>query len=345
MKKNQWVFNIMLALALLGLPAMTASAAPNLAPGDASVTLTPFSANPVQVGNLFSFELVLSATEVTPGVGGAEIYLGYNPALVAPSATPGVPPAVVMPDFFGVSNVSINEVLPASQCPGGVSPCIHLVLAGPPQTTQTGIAARFNFSGNAAGLACFSILQSKLVNADGFDVAHTVSPEQCVSIESGYIKGTVLRQGTPNTGSGSLACSKVDLTGAAHPLVSMFTSTTGAFKFNEPPVDVYTIRASYPGYLASRKTGVSVANLSDKIDVGTTTLRGGDVNGDNVINILDVGSIIGKFGNTGLAVRSAGADCAGADEAADINDDGTVNISDLAIAASNWGKVGPTAWE
>ena len=126
--------------------------------------------------------------------------------------------------------------------------------------------------------------------------------------------------------------------------LSIATAINGSFTFQNLPNGTYTFRAVYPGYLASVKNGVVIANNALAMDVGTTTLRGGDVNGDNAINILDIGAIISKFGRTGVAVKSVSANCSGADEPVDINDDGLINISDLAIAAGNWGLVGPTNW-
>lgn len=344
MKKYQWLISTILALSLVGLPAMTASAAPD--PGAAAIELTAISPNPVQVDDIFSFELVLAANEVTAGVGGVDIYLAYDPTLATASSLAGQPPAEILPDFFGAGNVaSINELLAAGQCPGTADPCIHLVLAGPPQVTQTGVAARFTFQAAAAGEACFSVVQAAVVDADGQPVSYTTSDPQCVTIESGSIKGTVLRQGTPanpNAGAGSLACTVLTAAGVAS--TEVFTDTDGNFTFNEPAADTYTLSASYPGYLSAEKSGVVVASSADKLEVGSVTLRGGDVNGDKFINILDIGTIISKFGQAGLAVRSAGVDCTGADEITDINDDGLVNISDLAITAGNWGSVGPTLW-
>jgi hypothetical protein len=89
---------------------------------------------------------------------------------------------------------------------------------------------------------------------------------------------------------------------------------------------------------------VVVTNSTLTLDFGTVTLRGGDVNGDNAINILDIGAIISRFGRTGAAVRSSNPACTISDDPADINDDGIINISDLAIAAGNWGLVGPRDW-
>jgi hypothetical protein len=123
------------------------------------------------------------------------------------------------------------------------------------------------------------------------------------------------------------------------------TDAGGGYNFINLPVGTYLFRAAYPGYLTSEKNGVNVSTNVPAIDAGATTLRGGDVNGDNAINILDVATILSKFGLSGVAVRSASADCSGPDEAFDINDDGLINVSDLAITAGNWGKVGPTAWQ
>jgi hypothetical protein len=155
---------------------------------------------------------------------------------------------------------------------------------------------------------------------------------------------TVQRQGVPanpNEGGGGLACSSVTAHSAGTETFGPFnTDLTGSFTLVDLPVGTYTLRAVYPGYLATEKAGISMAEL----DLGTVTLRGGDVNGDNAINILDIGTIISKFGQSGVAIRSAIA-CSAPDEPVDINDDGNVNISDLAITAGNWGSVGPTLWQ
>lgn len=342
MKTYKNIFMVCL-IVLLGLPSTSASAgAPQRRVRSASMTLTAPAPNPVLIGNEITFDLVFAITDVTPGVSGAEIYLSYNSALVTTPTTPGVAVAEALPDFFGTSNVSINEVLPAAQCPGGASPCVHLVLAGPPQTTQSGIAARFHFRAAAEGLACFSVLQSKMVDANGFQVDHLKGADPCVAVKvSATASGVALRQGVP--AGGTLACSSVTTSGTAA-LGPVNTDVAGKFSVGNMPAGTYTFRVVYPGYLASEKAGVIVAANSLTVDVGTTTLRGGDVNADNAVNILDIGTIISKFGKTGFPVKSTSANCSGADEPTDINDDGAVTISDLAITAGNWGKTAPTSW-
>jgi hypothetical protein len=125
-----------------------------------------------------------------------------------------------------------------------------------------------------------------------------------------------------------------------------FTDPSGKFEFSliDPLSGTYTIGAGYPGYLTSQTT----ITIPPSKDVGTTTLCGGDVNADRVINILDIGLIIAKFGvcnvEAGSSNPTACSSASIADEPTDINDDACVNISDLAIAAGNWGQTGPTPW-
>jgi hypothetical protein len=346
MKTHKSIIIIVLML-LLALPAMAVSAGAPQFQSSAAMTLTSPMPNPVMIGGEVTFDLAFSVANINPGVAGAEIYLSYNPLLVAPPATPGVAAVEVLPDFFGVSNVSINEVLSAAQCPGSTGlPCIHLVVAGPAQTYQSGIAARFHFRAVDIGSACFDILSSKMVDADGFQVEHTRAQQICRPIQGRNTTGIVLRQGTPanpNPGAGTLACSNVTATGTWP--YSVKTGINGNFILPNLPTGTYKLRAIYSGYLAAEKGGFVIPNNSLEINAGTVTLIGGDVNADNAINILDIGAIISKFGKTGVAVGSVSANCTASDEPADINDDGNVNISDLAIAAGNWSRIAPMPWQ
>lgn len=316
-------------------------------PRSAALTFTPPVPNPVLVGSEVVFEVGLSVANIIPGVTGAELYISYNPAFVQSPTSPGTPVAEVLPNFFGTSNVSVNEVLPAASCPGGAAPCVHLVVAGPAQVTKTGAVARLHFTGVAEGSACFGLLQSALVDADGYAVQHAAPAQVCATVQfRGTVTGTVLRQGVPanpNPGGGTYACASVTAVGATT-IGPVNTSAIGAFSLGNLPIGTYTFRATYPGYLSSERTGVVIDGTVLTVSIDQTRLRGGDVNGDNVINILDVGQIIGKFGQTGAAVRSASATCTVTDEPADVNDDSIINISDLAIAAGNWNQVGPRSW-
>ena len=84
--------------------------------------------------------------------------------------------------------------------------------------------------------------------------------------------------------------------------------------------------------------------------LGTTKAYGGDVNGDNVINILDIVKIISNLGRTVTSPRSWEGKCTAwnppwaDDDAMDINDDGVIDLSDLSISAGNFSRSGPTVW-
>ncbi len=88
------------------------------------------------------------------------------------------------------------------------------------------------------------------------------------------------------------------------------------------------ITASRPGYLDAQ---VTVNAASDEpINLGATTLYGGDVTGDNLIDIGDLSYLGAKFQT--------------ADAIGDINGDGVVDILDLSVAAANFQMSGPTPW-
>jgi hypothetical protein len=307
----------------------------------ASIELTAIQPNPARIGEEFVFEMKLSVANIITGVTGADVYLQYDSTLVAPMASPGQPIAEILPDFFGVRNVSVNEIV---TCPGGSGSCLHLVVAGPPQVTKTGAIARFHFTGLRDGRACFAVASSDLRDADGYPVTH--SRPACASVDiisRRGVTGTITRQGTPgnpNPGGGTLMCSLAKLSNGQ----SAFTDATGGFVIKDVPPGTYSIEGSYSGYLKAAKSGVIVPSGSAAVDVGLVRLVGGDVNNDCVINIQDIGAIISEFGRSGVPVRSAVSGCAGSDDPNDINDDGIVNIGDLAIAAGNWNKVCPMVW-
>lgn len=306
-------------------------------PRSASAFFANVSADPVPIGTEFTFELGLDVKNIVPGVAGAEVYISYPANLVAPVASPGRPIAEVLPDFFGIANVSVDEITACSG-PDGAASCAHLVVAGPAQITKRGAIARYHFRPTATGKACFTLVSVALADADGYSVKTILGERLCITTPFPW--GKVLRQGTPgnpNSGGGSLMCSQVKLSAGT----TVATDVNGEFMLNLP-AGSYTIEASYSGYLKATKSFVASAGGTQVV---TVRLLGGDVNGDGVINIQDIGAIICEFGRSGVPVRSDPPDCADADDPNDINDDGIVNIGDIAIAVGNWGKVGPTPWQ
>jgi len=97
--------------------------------------------------------------------------------------------------------------------------------------------------------------------------------------------------------------------------------------FNVDAQGAMVITAGRPGYLDAQAT---VTESDAPINLGPTTLYGGEVTGDNVIDISDLAYLGANFHTS--------------DAQADINGDGQVDILDLSISAANFSMRGPTPW-
>jgi hypothetical protein len=92
----------------------------------------------------------------------------------------------------------------------------------------------------------------------------------------------------------------------------------------------YTIVVAAPGYLSAESDRPIKMTVDSVIDIGEIMLYGGDVNGDNRIDIRDLAYVAWSFDEY--------------DVKADINRDGQVDILDLTLTAGNFGRLGPTVW-
>jgi hypothetical protein len=86
------------------------------------------------------------------------------------------------------------------------------------------------------------------------------------------------------------------------------------------------------------------ASLSDQHNSTSIWLQAGDLNGDNVINILDIQLMASLLGSsTGPSTLSQAADYSGpAAPGVAPAPDGVINIIDLVLVAKNFGVEGPT---
>jgi hypothetical protein len=109
-------------------------------------------------------------------------------------------------------------------------------------------------------------------------------------------------------------------------LPAQVTGVEGEFNFEAQGVLVIT--AHKPGYLDAQ---AMVEIVSDApIDLTPATLYGGEVTGDNLIDISDLAYLGANFGSN--------------DSQGDINGDGQVDILDMSVAAANFMLRGPTLW-
>jgi uncharacterized repeat protein (TIGR01451 family) len=102
----------------------------------------------------------------------------------------------------------------------------------------------------------------------------------------------------------------------------------GTFDLNAS-IGTNTVIVSASGFLSAQRS-VTITEGS-RITLPTITLMAGDIDGDNVIDQFDA-ITIGMSYNTSTP------------SAADLNDDGIINVLDLELLAKNYRKTGPVTW-
>jgi hypothetical protein len=133
------------------------------------------------------------------------------------------------------------------------------------------------------------------------------------------LSGKVLLQGVDNSAGPVVQLNGVD---KGYPGkwgdYTLTSLTSGTYTFST------TATAGYIDLPASLKKTITVNPGKSKIN--SLTLIAGDVNNDEVINLVDLTTIAANFGVPSFAPL------------ADVNRDGTVNLLDLAIVAMNYNK-------
>jgi len=112
---------------------------------------------------------------------------------------------------------------------------------------------------------------------------------------------------------------------------SITTNADGSFVLLDAPTGNLVVRASAPGFLSAE--GMLDVAASQTSTLAAITLPGGDINGDGVIQLLDLVALGVAFGQ-----------CPPQDAILDLNADGCLNIFDLVILGGNYGRSGPLPW-
>ena len=112
-------------------------------------------------------------------------------------------------------------------------------------------------------------------------------------------------------------------------VISAPTANEGSFQLSAP-AGTYTVKAAASGFLSAQGSVTIVAgNATTK---PTISLLAGDIDGNNVIDQFDA-LTIGMSYNTSTPA------------AADLNNDGIINVLDLELLAQNYRETGPVVWE
>ena len=110
------------------------------------------------------------------------------------------------------------------------------------------------------------------------------------------------------------------------------------------PYQAAFAQASFQSYLLAEGW---VCLKDQTTDMGSVTLRGGDVNKDNTINILDITRVISDVGKSLSPCTVPVPECPASRQptaVSDINGDCRVDVGDLSITTGNFNKSAPTPW-
>jgi len=112
-------------------------------------------------------------------------------------------------------------------------------------------------------------------------------------------------------------------------VISAPTANDGAFQLSAP-AGTYTLVAVASGFLSAEGSVTLISGST--VTQPTVSLPAGDIDNNNVIDQFDA-MTIGMSYNTATPA------------AADLNNDGTINVLDLELLAQNYRKTGPIAWQ
>ena len=330
------------------LPAPTSTPAPDDAsPPTPTLTPTPpgtahiavlISEAVLPLGGTKNGEVFVALRQVQPGVRGFELHISFDPAIVQVADADGQAEngAQVTPaNWFagGGQRVTANQadnekgqIVLAVEGPDGLAAS---------DTEAWHKVATIAWIARAEGKSVIAVDGStRFIAADGQHLPADAAYSGVVFVRApGRIEGTVHLQGRSDHGgasvSGVLVAARVDK-GRTDPEGRFAIATSHGEGF-------YTLVASMPGYLMAESDRPIKVTVDSTIDAGEVILLGGDVNGDNRIDVRDLSYIAWHFDAYGAGAADGNA--------ADVNGDGLVDISDLTLTASNFGRQGPTTWQ
>lgn len=242
----------------------------------------------------------------TGGYASAEFTCTYDPALV---------------QISNITDAGLFGSDPAVAVNGPIDGSFVFAVAGSKSQRATSDGAVFTFTvtGLAAGQADISCTVRV---STGGSLSTIASTPASLTVEevSATLNGTVNATKTV-----TVTLYKQDTTVEATTTVD----TSGNFTITAP-VGTYTVVASAPGFLKAQGSPVLTAGATKTMQ--TISLLAGDIDGNDVIDQFDALTI----GMNYNLIEPA---------AADLNNDGTINVLDLELLAANYRASGASAWQ
>jgi hypothetical protein len=280
----------------------------------AVVSVFPAS-NSIRVGETVESQIRLSNAK---NFYGAEFFMTFDPSVLqvvdSNPAQDGV--QIALGDLYpaGQSFQGVNQVFNAT---GQITFVVTRHLPAAPVDGE-GVLAVITWKAIDEGSSDLSFTHVKLATSAGFELEAISQDGSMTVTRTGVLSGTVHPQGRMDYSGVEVSVSPSGL--------KALTDILGRFSFFTH--GTLTVVARMHGYLDAQAT-VAVAP-DESVDLGTTKLYGGEVTGDNLINIQDLSYMGARFHTDDLS--------------ADINGDSWVDILDLVLAAANFLKSGPTTW-
>ena len=134
------------------------------------------------------------------------------------------------------------------------------------------------------------------------------------------LPGVILYQPSPRSATVALYDSA-----GIEKITSADTKEDGSYEL-KAPAGIYTLKVTKPGYLSYTKYNYDFGG-SPEIDPIDISQLAGDVNGDGVVNSIDLTYLLSEFGRTPLLYENA-----------DINGNGVVNSEDLTYLLAGFNK-------
>ncbi|UCG24751.1 MAG: hypothetical protein JSW55_01780 [Chloroflexota bacterium] len=229
--------------------------------------------------NVYGFEMavsfdpaVLQVVDADPGNAGVQIAPGICPApdFVASNTTDNV---------LGNISYAATQLNPTPPCNGGEAAMITFQCA--PGLTQKVVTT-------------LTLVTSIISDPNGNPIPHdpvngTVECEANVF----FIDGEVNLQAWPDP-SGVQVVLRNDQGAVEDGPIAL--GSDGVFQFQGVVNNVYSVEAFFDRYLTHEQAGITSSNVGEHVVIGSTSLRTGDINGDQIVNILDISAVAGNFG-------------------------------------------------
>lgn len=310
------------------LPPPTATPT-NTPPGTAHLAVL-VSECVVPVGGAASSEVLVHLEDVRPGIVRLRLVIEFDPQVVHVQDADndaGNGTQIGLATFFDGTQRVVENLVDNAQGK------ITLTLAqgeGSPveQIASWAKLASIVWIGQRAGNSSLRISeQSRFTAADGQAYPPSALHHGTAFVRlPGQIRGRVELQGRTAHGNtlvtSSLSATRTDRS---------YTELNGSFAITVSHGEgFYTLSASAAGYLTAIGDRPIKLTVGSEIELEPVTLLGGDVNGDNRIDIRDLSYVAYHLDAP--------------DAQSDVNGDAQVDILDLTMIAGNFGTTGPTTW-